>query len=163
MCCVCVFFDQAEPPTTLSLLPHWLTTENWNSLVSAASELFGWQETLAGQSGLLQSDKEIYGKKEMKRESKIVLEVCVCLFGGVVGLTQEVLYCCRLTTLGFPCCYLAALMLEMDDIEMQASTFYKANFASLPSFKSSSWFKRKFTFLSYSHETSSAEVGTDEE
>lgn len=36
-----------------------------------------------GQSGLLQSDKEIYGEKEMKREREIVLELCVCCLEGL--------------------------------------------------------------------------------
>lgn len=46
--------------------------------------LFGWQGTLVGQSGLLQSDKEIYGEKEMKREREIVLGVvCVCCLEGL--------------------------------------------------------------------------------
>lgn len=36
-----------------------------------------------GQSGLLQSDKEIYGEKEMKRVREIVLELCVCCLEGL--------------------------------------------------------------------------------
>lgn len=36
-----------------------------------------------GQSGLLQSDKEIYGEKEMKRECEVVLELCVCFLEGL--------------------------------------------------------------------------------